>query len=176
MKKENKKNETKKGIKRVIAISMLIVILFLNFLRLMIQLGDTGFKYVNFSSLIIGMITLSLVIFYGLLLAFVSSIPLLAILYLVVYYSSKRFDKGKTIRYIILVSSIFGLFLSYSLYDISPNLNTALYPDFLIENIESAHPDDPLTGSFLLSNYGVIVGLIVGILVLIIYYYKRNAK
>ncbi len=156
----------------------LMPILFINFFRIIIQLGPNQFKGVSFSNLVYGLIIIFGMILYGLILAFITSIPSLVVVGLCsfVIYFLNRNKMGKGIVYILTIVSfaIMGLFLSYSLFGITDKMDAFIYPNFMLKSINSAHPDDFISGAFLLSNYGVVVGFVVGLFVSIIYYFRKK--
>ena len=141
-------------------------------------MGPNQFYGVPFSNLVYGLLIIFGMILYGLILALITSIPGLIVIglcSLAIYFLNRnKIGKGIVYVFTIITFAVIGLFLSYSLFGITDKIDILIYPNFMLELINSAHPDDFISGAFLLSNYGVIVGFVVGSFVSIIYYFRKK--
>jgi len=141
-----------------------VLILIINFIRVLNRLSSSELQNFNLTTFVL----ILSVTLYALFSAFVTIIPIsiFVILGYYIYFKSSTLDRNKkeSFKKILFTSTIFGALLFTSLYGISDFINYSLYPYFIRQIIGSTHPDDPITSTFTLTNYGAVIGLIFSII------------
>lgn len=112
-------------------------------------------------------IKLIFIVTIGIIPAFLVIMMLYGIIKILPIKSQK---KKRNIFHLFIITVFFGMIIIPNLHPLleSQSLEEKFYPSMVLDLIVSSHPDNPITSSFCLITYGLLIGLLLGIVASII--------